>query len=244
MITPIKGETTMFWNSVIAGLKTLTFWETYVASLEYLAILYIPVIVVIMITKNDEESESSGCLLMPLMLVFQIVATAVMVLTIAPIILGFYEEADWSLPWKLLFMEPGAFFKFLGLLVVATIILLLTSVIPILGPILSKVKSLDSLVLGGLTLAFYLHLFQSVNPYSIRGPIALLPGIWFSIGLIVIGEILSWGSIIVVALALSPLERVRKGLGQTIALPIGYAFGFIPVFIYGAWLGAQVRGGF
>ena len=30
----------MFWDSVIAGLKVLTYWETYVAGLEYLAISF------------------------------------------------------------------------------------------------------------------------------------------------------------------------------------------------------------
>ncbi len=36
----------------------------------------------------------------------------------------------------------------------------------------------------------------------------------------------------------------EEGLGQLIMFPIGAIFGFIPVFMYGAWLGAQVRGGF
>lgn len=42
----------MFWDSVVAGFKVLTYWETYVAGLEYLAIFFIPMIIVGMIMEK------------------------------------------------------------------------------------------------------------------------------------------------------------------------------------------------
>ena len=71
-----------------------------------------------------------------------------------------------------------------------------------------------------------------------------LPGFWFSVGLIVIGGIMSWIGMMVAAFTVTALELAQDGIGQIIMLPVSAIFGFIPVFMYGAWLGAQVRGGF
>ena len=100
----------MFCDSVIAGLKLLTYWETYIAGLEYLAIFFIPMIIVGMVMeRNESAAVAAGCLSMLLMPVLQVAALAVMILTIAPIIFGFAEDAAWSFPWQLITMAPGAF---------------------------------------------------------------------------------------------------------------------------------------
>ena len=228
----------MFWDSVIAGLKVLTYWETYVAGLEYLAIFFVPMIVMGMVMqKNESAGVLAGCLSMLLMPVVQVAAMAVMVLTLAPIIFGFAEDAAWSFPWQLITMAPGAFFKLVGVLVVAAIIL---AFIPILG----QLQSLQTLVLGGIALMFVLGILDSVNPGIVKGRVDFIPGFWFSVGLIVIGGIMSWVGMVVAALAVTALELAQEGIGQIVMFPIAAIFGFIPVFMYGAWLGAQVRGGF
>jgi len=228
----------MFWDSVIAGLKVLTYWETYVAGLEYLAIFFVPMIVMGMVMqKNESAGALAGCLSMLLMPVVQVAAMAVMVLTLAPIIFGFAEDAAWSFPWQLITMAPGAFFKLVGVLVVAAIIL---AFIPILG----QLRSLQTLVLGGIALMFVLGILDSVNPGIVKGRVDFIPGFWFSVGLIVIGGIMSWVGMVVAALAVTALELAQEGIGQIVMFPIAAIFGFIPVFMYGAWLGAQVRGGF
>jgi hypothetical protein len=207
----------MFWDSVLAGLKVLTYWETYVAGLEYLAIFFIPMAIVGMIMEKSEGGGAAvGCLSMLLLPVLQVAAMAVFVLTLAPIIFGFADDAAWSFPWKILTMAPGAFFKLVGVLVVAAILL---AFIPNLG----QLNSWQTLVLGGIALMFVLGILDSVNPGTVRGRVDFVPGFWFSVGLLVIGEVMSW-------------------VGKM--FPIGAIFGFIPVFMYGAWLGAQVRGGF
>jgi hypothetical protein len=228
----------MFWDSVIAGLKVLTYWETYVAGLEYLAIFFVPMIVMGMVMqKNESAGALAGCLSMLLMPVVQVAAMAVMVLTLAPIIFGFAEDAAWSFPWQLIAMAPGAFFKLVGVLVVAAIIL---AFIPILG----QLQSLQTLVLGGIALMFVLGILDSVNPGIVKGRVDFIPGFWFLVGLIVIGGIMSWVGMVVAALAVTALELAQEGIGQIVMFPIAAIFGFIPVFMYGAWLGAQVRGGF
>ena len=228
----------MFWNSVIAGLKVLTFWETYVAGLMYLAIFFIPTIIAgIIMEKREGVGALAGCLGVLLMPVVQVAAMAVLILTLFPIILGFSEDAAWSLPWQIMNVAPGAFFKLVGVLVATAIIF---AFIPLLG----QVESFQTLVLGGIALVCVLGMVESVNPGAIKGKVDFIPDFWFLVGLIAIGGILSWIGIIVAALAASVLDHMQQGVGAIFMFPISAIFGFIPVFMYGAWLGAQVTGRF
>ena len=105
----------MFWDSVIAGLNVLTFWETYVAALEYLAIFLIPMFVVgIVIEKGNRIGATVGCLSMFVLPLFQVAAMIIFVLTLAPIIFGIGVDAAWSFPWAVLTIAPGTFFKMVG----------------------------------------------------------------------------------------------------------------------------------
>lgn len=45
------------------------------------------------------------------------------------------------------------------------------------------------------------------------------------------------------ALLATVIEAKAESMGQLLVFPIATTFGFIPVFIYGAWLGAQLRAG-
>ena len=231
----------MFWDSVLAGINVLTYWETYVAGLEYLAIFFIPMIVVGMIMQKSERmSGSVGCLSMFLLPLLQVAAMLVFILTLAPIIFGFAEDAAWSFPWKVIILAPGAFLKLVGWLAVVTIIL---AIIPLLG----QLQSLQTLVLGGLALVFVLGILESINPGIVKGRVDFIPSFWFSVGLLVIGGLMSWVGMMVAALLVTTIEmsiKMTEGLGQMIMVPIAAIFGFIPLFMYGAWLGAQVKGGF
>jgi hypothetical protein len=228
----------MFWDSVVAGLKVLTYWQTYVAGLEYLAIFFIPGIAVgTIMQKREGVGRAVGCLSIFLLPVLQVAAMVVFVLTLAPIIFGFAEEAAWSFPWRIITLDPGAFFKLVGVLVSAAIAL---AFIPILG----QLQSLQTLVLGGIALMFALGLLDSINPGVVKGRVDFIPGFWFSVGLLAIGGLMSWIGMMVAALLVTAVETAQEGLGQLIMFPIAAIFGFIPVFMYGAWLGAQVRGGF
>lgn len=229
----------MFWDSVVGGLKVLTYWETYVAGLEYLVIFFIPMIVIGMIMEKSEGVGGVfGCLSsMFLLPVLQIAAMAVFVLTLAPIIFGFVEDAAWSFPWKVIMLAPGAFFKLVSVLIVAAFVL---AFIPFLG----QLQSLQTLVLGGISLIFVLGILDSINPGVIKVGVDFIPGFWFTVGLLAIGGLMSWIGIMVAALLVAAIDMGEEGLGQFIMFPIAAIFGFIPVFMYGAWLGAQLRGGF
>jgi hypothetical protein len=223
---------TMFWTSVLAGIKVLTYWETYVAGLEYLAICMLPMVLIGLVAeKGDERGGAAvGCLSVLVLPVFQVAAMAVFVLTLAPIIFGFAEDATWSFPWKILILAPGAFFKLVGVLVVAAIIL---AFIPLLG----QLHSLRTLVLGGIALIFVLSILESVTPGIASKRVDIIPGFWFALGFLVIGSLMSCIGMMMSAL-------VATAFGQLSMVPVYSILGFLPVFMYGAWLGAQVKGGF
>ena len=227
----------MFWDSVLSGLGVLLYWETYVAGLIYIAIFLIPMIVVGMIMEKSESGGAvAGCLSMILLPVIQMIALTVFVLILAPIIFGYSEDAAWRLPWGVLTLAPGAFFKLVGTLVIAAIVL---AFIPILG----QLHSLQTLVLGGIALVFVLGILESIDPGIVKGRVDFIPSFWFSLGLLVIGGFMSWIGVMVSALIGASLEMAEEGLGQLIVTPITAVFGFIPLFMYGAWLGAQVKNG-
>jgi hypothetical protein len=227
----------MVWDSVAAGLKILTYWETYVAGLEYLAIYIIPTLIIGKVMENNEGGAGMaylGMLLIPLM---QVAALVVFILTLATIIFGFTDEAAWAFPWDVLIKAPTAFFILVGALVIVAFVL---SFIPFIG----RLHSLQTLVLGGLALIFVLSTFDSVTPGQAKVHVNFVPDFWFAAGLIVIGGFMSWIGTLVSALIVGTINFKEQRTGQYILIPISAIFGFIPLFMYGAWLGAQVKGGF
>jgi hypothetical protein len=228
----------MFWDSVVAGLTVLTYWETYVAVLEYLAIFMLPTIAAgFVVEKNPSAEGGIGCLSMLLLPVLQVAAIAVFTLTLAPIIFGLAHDASWGFPWRVIVLAPGAFFRLVGVLVVASIGL---AFIPFLG----QLQSLQTLVLGGLSLTFVLKLVGAINPSVGIERVDLIPNFWFTSGILIISAVLSRVGIVVAALVATIFEAENKGFTQLLIFPVAAMFGFIPVFIYGAWLGAQMKGGF
>lgn len=255
----------MFWDSVIAGLKVLTYWETYVAVFGYSTICHIPMIIFGMVMGKDavlaETAETRKgyfyfnmlmvhiSMLMYrgwaryfsmvlLMLVFRSLALAVLILIITPLIFGFAEDVAWSLPWQLITTMPGAFFGLVGTLFVTEIVL---AFIPALG----RFPPFQILVLGGIALMFVLGILDSISPGTTKIHVDFIPSFWFSAGTIIIGFFMSGISVIVVGVIAMGIGRGQgQVLGSLIVSSVVSTFSFTPIFMYGAWLGAQVQGGF
>lgn len=216
----------------------LTYWETYVAGLEYLCVFLIPLAAFTLLVDRGNNESGAGCLIGIVGFVLQGVALLIVTISLSPIILGFSSDAAWTLPWTLILQAPWGFATLVLILLIATF---LFGLIPFFG---SK-PSLLTLVLGGITLAFIIGMLKTVSPDMFQGPIDYVPGVWFSVGLIIVGGFMSWAGMIV-ATAVGTVGDILagNGIGQLLAVPLSAAFGFVPVFIYGAWLGAQIRGGF
>ena len=226
----------MFWEAVVGGLRVLTYWETYVAGLEYLAVFMVPMAIVsIVAIKSDKAAGALGCLSMLALPVLQVFGMVVFVLTLSPIILGLSDNAAWAFPRVLAGGAPGAVAKLVGVLFIAAVIL---AFIPILGQLLS----LHTLLLGSIALALVLRIIENEYPGVVSNRVHFWPGFWFTLGLLVIGGVMAWIGTLVAALLATAIESTTEGFGQLLVLPIAAIFGFIPVFMYGAWLGAQLRG--
>ncbi|WP_043131638.1 hypothetical protein [Aeromonas media] len=223
----------MFWDSVIGGLEVLTFWETYVAGLVYLLIFMVPMALMGLTMK---EGMAAGCVSMLVIPVFQAAAVAVFVLTLAPIIFGFAEDAAWSFPWVVISMLPGMFIKLVGTLVLSAIGV---SFVPLIG----QMRSLHTLVLGGIALLFVLKIFGSLYPEVDLGKLDLLPGFWFTAGLLIIGGLMAWVGTLAASILATVGSRNSEGTSMLLMFPVAAIFGFIPLFIYGAWIGNQLRNG-
>lgn len=226
----------MFWDAVTGGLGLLTYWETYAAGLEYLAVYMIPMSLVGIFAMRSETAVGAiGCLSMLVLPVLGVFAIFVFVLTLSPIILGLSQDPAWAFPWVIAFEAPGSVAKMLGLLLIAGLII---AFVPILGGL----QSLHTLVLGAFCLWQVLGIIDTAYPGLISKRVHFWPGFWFAFGLLVIGSILAWVGTLVAAAMATAVDIAAPGFGQLLVFPIAAIFGFIPVFIYGAWLGEQLRG--
>jgi hypothetical protein len=227
----------VFWYVVISGLKTLTYWETYVAMLEYIAVFYVAAVIINVLTQKNRMSGVAVGRLSMLLPVLHVLAMSIFVLTLAPIIFGIEEDAAWSFPWEIITTASGLFLTLIGVLIVAAGVMAII-------PLLRRLPALQTLVLGVIALMFAFLIFITENPSIIKGPIAVIPDIWIITGLLVIVSIMSWVGSLAADFAGKAIGIADDGPGRIMLFPLAAIFGFIPVFIYGALLGIQLRSGF
>lgn len=225
----------MFWDSVGSGLGVLTYWQTYAAGLIFLALTMGPMVLVGLATeKAGRAGGAVGCLSMLVLPFLQTFALVVFVLTLAPIILGLSSDAAWTFPWMLTAQAPWMMAKFIGKLLIAALVL---AFIPLIG----RFQSLHTLLLGSFALALVVGIIANVNPTVAAKTVHFWPGFWFVAGLLVLGAAMAWIGLMAAATLSTIVEARFEGLGQLLVFPVAAVFGFIPLFIYGAWLGAQLR---
>ncbi len=224
----------MFWSSVFNGLKVFMHWEIYVLGILYLIISWAPLIPV-MFAKNEESAMAKSFWLMmfvqPLFIVF---GTFLLVSSLFPIILGYGDDATWSLPWVLMFKSPLA-------VVILIVTMLIMFFISSLAPILGRSTSFVVLIIGGTALLFLLNIMNMGSPEIGLNGIDPIPGFLTIIGIVIFSAIASWFGILVAAVISTGLSLFHEGIGEALMIPICSIFGFIPVFIYGAWLGLQLN---
>jgi hypothetical protein len=227
----------VFWYIVISGLKVLTYWETYAAMIEYIAIFYAAAFIVNTLTRKNRMSVAAAGRISLLLPVLQACALLVFVLSLAPIIFGVAEDAAWSYPLEIITAATGRFFTLIGILIVFSGMMAII-------PLLRRLPALQSFVLGVIALMFCFGIFITENPGILKGPIAVIPDIWIITGLLAIVSVTSWAGRRTAAFAgrMSGIEE--KGPGKIILFPLSAVFGLLPVFMYGAFLGVQLRGGF
>jgi hypothetical protein len=222
----------MFWEAIASGLNTLTYWQTYVSALLFLLLSIGPLILIsITMSSAGTAAGAVGCSSMLVIPFLQTFALVIFVLTLAPIMLGLSSSAAWSFPWMLVLEEPWFMTKVVGKLLFAAIIL---TFIPLLG----RMQSLHTLLLGSLALNLVVGIIEHSNAAR---TIPMWPGFWFVLGLFVVGSVLAWLGTMLAVLVASAIDSKANGLGQLVAFPVAATLGFIPLFVYAAWLGSQIR---
>lgn len=226
----------MFWESVGAGLGVLAYWQTYVAGLLFLLLSIGPMFLIGAMAMNSGRAGGAiGCLSMLALPFFQVFALVVFVLTLSPIILGVAHDAAWSFPWGLAAQAPWELAKFVAKLLVVAFVL---AFIPIVG----RFQTLHVLLLGSIALALVLGIVAHGNPALASKDLHFWPGFWFVLGILVVGTAAEWIGTLLAAFLAAALEEKIEGIAKLVVVPVAATFGFIPLFIYGAWLGTQVRG--
>jgi len=225
----------MFWQSVLNGLSVLLHWQTYVVAIMYLVITFLPFIVLMLAgEKGYELMGKGGCLLTLVQSLLQALAVFVAVCTLFPIMIG-GEEAAWSLPWVVILNAPGRTFLLL-------VIMLVLSIICGLVPILGRANSFTMFIVGGFVLAFLTLVMDKVDPELGIRNIKLFPGWLTSIGIVTVSGVSSWLGMLASAALVTVIFRDKEDISQLIMVPLGSMFGFIPIFIYAAWIGLQIAG--
>jgi hypothetical protein len=225
----------MFWQSVSSGLGVLLHWQTYVVAAMYIVISFLPFIALMPAgDRCDSYLEKGGCLLMLVQPLFQALAVFISVCTLFPIVLG-RAAAAWSLPWLLIAAAPGR-------TLIVVVIMLVLAVLGSLVPIIGQANSFIMFIMGGVVLVFLTRAIGEVYPDSGIKDIRLIPGLLTIIGIVLVSGIVSWLGTLASAALLTLVQRANEGISQLIILPFGSVFGFIPVFIYGAWIRLQIKG--
>jgi hypothetical protein len=212
-------------------MEVMTHWETYLVISVYLLSLLTPTILIFLILKKKHALHVRYFrrLFLPIL---ESVAIAVAVLTLFPIIFGVGDEAQWNFPIRAMKLSPLGFLGFLGILI------LLAYVIDVI-PKLRRLQSIKTLVLGGVSLMFARIFIGFINPMIDTDLTNFIPGFWFICGIIVISAVLSKvGHFVFVSFTrvLGNKFDLREEVAELLILPIIATMGFLPIFIYGAWL--------
>ena len=221
----------MFLYSLNSAMDVMTHWETYLVISVYLFLLLAPSIFIFLILKKKHALQVKYFrrLFLPIL---ESIAIAAAVLTLFPIIFGMGDDAQWNFPIRAMILSPGGF---LGLLVMLIVLAYIMDVIPKLR----KLRLIKMFVLGGICLIFVRVFMSFINPMIETDLTSFVPGFWFICGIIAISAVLSKvGHFVFVSFTrvMGSKFDLREEVAELLILPIIATMGFLPVFIYGAWL--------
>ena len=225
----------MFIDALVAGLGMLTCWQTYVAGVLYLLIWCTPIVALTLLGDKPPGGEAdAGCLAVILGTVLQVIGLWVTTLPLTPLIFGIAKEMDWTLPWTIILVAPKEALAMVAILYSVALILAIVTVV-------DPLKVLLTLVPGALILMYAAANWGLLYPATGPPQVRLFPGWLFIAGLLALGGVAAWfGKMAALRVAVL-LESIRPGAGRLLVAPIIALFGLIALYVYGAWLGVQLR---
>ncbi len=216
-------------SALLACLEALLHWEVYAAAMIYIILTFGPTFILLWLNKS--AGLIAGFFVQPF---FHALGIMTFVTLVAPIAMGFGDDAIWSLPLKFVSDAPREVAKDAFLLIFASIFI---AFIPLLGGL----PSFNSLVLGVIATGMVFNL-AGVEGLSRS---ELVPSFGVGIGLLLLGGTVSiLGSIAATIVSEGVafiFGRSPEELGSVISFPIIAAMGFVPLLLYLSWLGASLN---
>lgn len=226
----------MFWNSVWQGLSAFSHWETWVAVVVYMiAVFAIAITGGMLIAKERAVLGMAWMfLLAPL---FQILATLVVIMSLAPILFSLGDSASWQLPWVVMAERTWHTVVFVG----ATLLVLI-----LLGAIgLGRLPGVTQFATGASATASTASLMAGVSPNLRAHDLELWPGLFVVIGFLVLAALLQSVVLALMSFVASSLEidpEENEGASMLLIMPVSAAVMFLPTFMYAAFLAPQLAG--
>lgn len=212
----------MFWKCICVGLGVLLHWQTYAAALLFLSFsLASKHLSDAMNLASGETSARTRSIARFVREFGQVVGITIFVSIMCPVMLGLSMHGAWSFPCSDMQCCRDGARSFATILLIAVVL----SRIPVLGS-----PSIFTFIVGTLTLVFTMD----------KPSIHLWPGMSFMAALLLVGTALTWlGTMLAVMPSVIMRGRAAR-IGKLLAYPFAASFGFIPLFIYCAWLGHQM----
>jgi hypothetical protein len=225
----------MFWKSAPNAVMALSNWRTYVGLIEFLVLVGAPVFLVDIFAGRLEIERKRRVFLSTLTsVVVQLSATIVFVLTFEIIILGQGREAAWSLPWFYFEKAPIAIGKYFCALLIANMVF---AFIPIIG----RLYTVQVLVAGTFTVSLGVRVVENSYPGTVPQGLEFWPGYQVATELVALSLALGmFGRVLEQRLASKARLRPEALRSSVTSAAVG-CLGLLPVFLYGAWVGAQLR---
>jgi hypothetical protein len=221
------------WKATLFGFKIFIHWQVYVVGFGYFTLI----LGYNQLSKSSRGviKEKQGFLSRLFTSILNVIAIFFFIVILAPIILGISKDAAWSYPFLLFAHNPASAAGFFLLIFAIQFFLSIFTFI-------SQLPSFQTLVIGAFSLIYFLedmitsgkinitNSFKSIEymPHGIESLLFLVICVFFTH----LGALFSM-------LTISIFFKNRN----TITGPamIIYALSeFVPVFIYGAWLGNQL----
>ena len=255
-----------FWDLVQTGLKIFFYWEIYLAVIVYQLIsYYIPMIIAGTILKYggywiDKITSTVGLIRMirkgriipfstevgtlPLLSIASLEATAIFIftLTILPIVLGVSDDAIWLMPFHILTADTVFFLFCLTCMLFASLVLLYL-------PLIGRFYSLHVFIASFITAMLCVSNPETASPYllTLKGSIDYLNHVDFYpymylIGFYLVGVLIFFGGMAVLSITAAIFTGISREDMEEIILstPLMPIFQFVPLYLYGAWLGDQI----
>jgi hypothetical protein len=232
----------MFWQSVVLGIQTLGNWHIWVGIVGFMVVMLLWNALVSIIAGQSESSPRMvvGCFIGSLgSVLLNGIAVSFFVVICFPIIL-FGND---FLPLPVLTATAGSTLM-IGLKSLLVVVIL--SFVPVIGQFISEGPGVTFFLQGILVLRpiaedLYRHFF----PGHVLSPSAF-PSFWLSLAYLIIGCVLAFFAIGLVAFLESKLHRDSEGSGA-ITMILGVFLypvcGVLPLLMYGKYIALAVQSG-